>query len=121
MACVEFANVCYTAGDTITINWQYSDDDGVGIDLTGATAEMQLLEGITELVKVISMTGGITEPLTGSGVFSLTKTESQSLLPIVEGSPALKGYVSKIRLTFSDGTTKSVAGMNVTIEQSGIR
>ena len=121
MACVEFGNTCFTAGDTITINWQYTTDEGLPIDLTGVTAEMQLLENITDVLQVIDMTGGIVNATNGSGTFSLTKVESQSLLPIVEGGPASKKYVSKIRFTYADTTTKSIAGVNVDIEQSGIR
>jgi hypothetical protein len=121
MACVEFANTCYTAGDTITIDWLYTDDEGTPIDLTGATAQMQLLNAITDLTQVIDMTGGITDAENGAGTFSLTKVESQSLLPIVAEGPASKSFVSKIRFEFSDTTTRSVAGLNVDIEQSGIR
>jgi len=121
MACVEFGSTCFTAGDTITIYWKYTDDEGVPIDLTGATAQMQLLETITDTTAFIDMTGGITDAANGSGAFSLTKVQSQTLLPIVEGSPATKSYVSKVRLEFSDTTTKSVAGLNINIEQSGIR
>lgn len=121
MACVQFADICFTAGDTITIDWQYTTDEGVAIDLTGATAQMQLLESITDITQVVDMAGGIVNAANGSGTFSLTKVESQSLLPIVEGGPQSKKYVSKIRFTFADGTTKSIAGVNVNIEQSGIR
>ena len=47
MACVQFADLCYTAGDTVNIDFQYLEDDGVTpISLVGATAQMQLLEAI---------------------------------------------------------------------------
>jgi len=121
MACVQFADTCFTAGDTITLDWQYTTDEGVAIDLTGATAQMQLLDAITDVAQVIDMTGGITDALSGSGRFSLTKVQSQALLPIVEGGPASKKYVSKIRFTYSDTTTATIAGVNVDIQQSGIR
>lgn len=121
MACVQFADTCFTAGDTITIDWQYTTDEGVPIDLTGATAQMQLLDAITDVAQVIDMTGGIVNPTNGSGTFSLTKVQSQGLLPIIADGPANKKLVSKIRFEFADTTTKSVAGVNLTIEQSGIR
>lgn len=121
MACVQFGQTCFTAGDTVTIDWQWTTDEGVPIDLTGATAQMQLLEKITDISQVIDMTGGITNETNGSGTFSLTNTESQTLLPIVADGPASKQYTSKIRFTYSDTTTQSVAGVTVDIEQSGIR
>lgn len=124
MACVEFVEFCFTAGDDVFINFQYLEDDGeTPIDLTGATAEMQLLEAINSVSETITLTGGITDPVNGAGEFSLTDVESQSLLPIPVGpdEPDSKQYVSKMRFTFSDGTKKSVMGARVTIEQSGIR
>tara|TARA_R110002096_G_scaffold394407_1_gene589722 strand:- start:51 stop:416 length:366 start_codon:yes stop_codon:yes gene_type:complete len=121
MACVEFGNTCFTAGDTITIDWTYTTDEGVAIDLTGATADMQLLESITDVSQFIDMTGGITDAVNGAGRFSLTNTQSQTLLPIITDGPATKSYVSKVRFTYADTTTQSVAGVNVDIEQSGIR
>ena len=121
MSCVEFGNTCFTAGDTITMDWSYTTDEGVAIDLTGATAQMQLLEAITDVTQFIDMTGGITDAANGTGRFSLTKVQSQTLLPIVTGSPASKKYTSKIRFTYADTTTATIAGVNVDIEQSGIR
>jgi hypothetical protein len=120
MACVQIGDTCFTAGDTITIDWQYTTDEGVAIDLTGATAEMQLLESITDVASFITMTGGIVNAVNGSGTFSLTKVQSQTLLPIGSAA-ASKKYTSKIRFTYADTTTKSIAGINVSIEQSGIR
>lgn len=120
MACVTFEDTCFTAGDTITIDWQYTENDGTPIDLTGVVAQMQLLENITDVTQSIDMTGGITDAESGSGTFSLTATQSQSLLPIVSGGESSKDYVSKIRFTDGD-IVKSIAGLNVEIEQSGIR
>lgn len=122
MACVEFANICFTAGDTVNIDFQYLEDDGVTpIDLTGATAVMQLLNDITDVTQVDDLNGGITDAANGSGRFSLTNTETQALLPIVlDGSPSIV-FISKLRITFADTTTQSIAGANITFEQSGIR
>lgn len=122
MACVEFANICFTAGDTVNIDFQYlEDDETTPIDLTGATAQMQLLNTITDVTQVDDLNGGITDAANGSGRFSLTNTESQALLPIVaEGQPSID-FISKLRFTFADTTTKTVAGANITFEQSGIR
>jgi hypothetical protein len=121
MACVEFANLCYIAGDTINIDFQYLEDDGTTpIDLTGATAKMQLLDSFTSLTAVEDMNGGITEPLLGSGRFSLTAAESQALLPIIDAIPNVS-FVSHIRFTFVDLTIKTVAGADLVFNQTGIR
>jgi len=121
MSCPQIVNTCYTAGDTIVIDWQFTEVDGVTpIDLTGATAQMQLLENITDATSFITMTGGITDAANGLGRFSLTGVESQTLLPI--GSElAKKTYVSRILITYADTTTETIAGLNVEIEQGGIR
>lgn len=122
MPCVEFATICFTAGDTVNIDFQYLEDDGeTPIDITGATAEMQLLNDITDVTQVDDLNGGITDAPNGSGRFSLSNTESQALLPIVVDGPESIAFVSKLRFTFADATTKSVAGANITFEQSGIR
>lgn len=122
MACVTFANVCFTAGDTVNLDFQYLEEDGITpIDLTGATAQMQLLNSITDVSQVDDLNGGITDAVNGSGRFSLTNTESQALLPIVLDGPANINLVSKLRFTFADTTTLSVAGVNFSFEQSGIR
>lgn len=123
MACAQSVSLCFVAGDTITIDWQYTEqDDLTPIDLTGATAQMQLLDNITDQTEVIDMTGGITDATGGKGRFSLTNVESQSLLPVATGdNPASKKFTSRIKLTYSDTTTKTIAGVDVTIEQGGIR
>ena len=82
---------------------------------------MQLLNKITDVTPVKVMTGGITDPLLGFGVFSLTKAETQALLPVVQDENELIKFVSVIKLTFADTTTKTIAGVGVDIEQGGIR
>ncbi len=122
MACPQIVDLCFVAGDTITINWQFTEQDGTPIDLTGATAQMQLLENITDQDDFIPMTGGLTDSALGVGVFSLTSAQSQTLLPVGSGdNPASKNYTSRIRLTYSDSTIETIAGANVEIEQGGIR
>lgn len=123
MACYDSVSLCFVAGDTITIDWQYLEVDGeTPIDLTGATAQMQLLSKITDQNQVIDMTGGITDAVNGVGRFSLTNTQAQSLLPVdTGGNPAVINFVSVIKLTFADTTTKTISGQNVEIKQGGIR
>jgi hypothetical protein len=124
MACVDFVQTCFTAGDTVNIDFQYFEDDGeTSIDLTGASAQMQLLSSIGAVAQFDDFNGGITDAANGKGTFSLTATESQTLLPlpIVGDEPTSSTFVSKLRFTFADTTVKTVAGMNVSIEQNGIR
>lgn len=123
MACPDSVGLCFVAGDTITINWQYTEiDTDIPIPLTGATAQMQLLDSFADATQVIDMTGGITDAVNGIGVFSLTNVESQALLPVGGGGdPVTISFVSVIFITFSDTTTKTIAGVNVEIKQGGIR
>lgn len=122
MACVDFVQTCFTAGDTVNIDFQYFEDDGeTPIDLTGATAKMQLLSALGDLVQADDFNGGITTPVSGQGTFSLSAAESQALLPLVADAPTTLIYISKLQFTFADTTVKTVAGMNVTFEQNGIR
>lgn len=123
MACPESVKLCFVAGDTITIDWQYTEVDGVTpIDLTGATAQMQLLSKITDQTQVTDMTGGLTDAANGIGLFSLTNVESQSLLPVGTGdNPEKADFTSVIKLTYADTTTQTIAGVDVEIKQGGIR
>jgi len=124
MACVDFVQTCFTAGDTVNIDFQYFEDDGeTPIDLTGAAAKLQLLSAIGDISQVDDFNGGITSPQSGQGTFSLSSTESQALLPLpITGNEAIeKSFISKLQFTFADTTVKTVAGLNVTFEQNGIR
>lgn len=122
MACPESVNLCFVAGDTVTIDFKYTENDGTTpVNLTGATAEMQLLNARTDATYVKIMNGGLTDHANGIGRFTLTKTESQALLPVVAGENARITFVSVIRITFADTTVKTIAGANVEIEQGGIR
>lgn len=122
MSCTETVKLCFTAGDTMTINWVYTEVDGLTpIDLTGALAEMQLLDKITDVTPVQIMTGGLTDPANGVGAFTLTNTETQALLPVVLDANERIAFVSVIKITFADLTTKTIAGVDVDIEQGGIR
>jgi hypothetical protein len=124
MACVEYGQTCFTAGETITIDFQLLQNDGVTPeDLTGATAEMQLLESLSSISATVNMTGGLTDPVNGIGRFSLTKVESQNLLPlpITGEETTTKSYTSQIKITYVDTTVEFVSGLNVNIEQNAIR
>lgn len=122
MACPDSVLLCFVASDTITINWQHTEIDGLTpIDLTGATVQMQLLNKITDAASVQVMTGGLIDAVNGVGRFSLTNTEVQALLPIVQDENAKISFVSVFLITYADTTTKTIAGVNIEINQGGIR
>lgn len=122
MACPESVSLCFVAGDTVTIDWKYTEEDlETPVDLTGSTAEMQLLNEITDTTPVKVMNGGITDPENGLGRFFLSKVESQDLLPVIQGENKSTTFISVIKITFSDTTTKTIAGVSVEINQGGIR
>jgi len=124
MSSIQFVQTDFTAGDTINIDFQYFEDDGeTVIDLTGASAQMQLLSALGNVAQFDDFNGGITDAVNGKGTFGLTAVESQALLPlpITGDEPTITTFISKMRFTFADTTVKTVAGLNVSIEQSGVR
>ena len=121
MACPNAVTLCFVAGNTLTIDWAYTSNEGAPISLVGATAEMQFLNKITDVAYVIVLTGGITDEVNGTGTFSLTNTQTQGLLPVVQDENDAITFVSRIKLTFADTTTRTIASVTVTIEQGGIR
>ena len=122
MSCVQFAPVCYTAGATVKIDWQYTEDDGVTpVKLTGATATLSLLDSVTDAAAVIDFTGGITDEPNGSGTFSLTSTQSQLLIPIGTADVLKRVFVGTIKIVFADTTVDYIAGLDITFEQNASR
>ena len=119
MACVTFVNLCHIAGTNIYVDWSYTDDEGVPIDLTGVNAQMQYLTDPDDLTSVIDLTGGVVDGLGGLGQHSLTIAQSQGLLPIGSGSTV--NFISNLMFTYPDTTIEVVAGVNTTIEQNLIR
>ena len=122
MACVQFAQLCYMAGATVEIDWQYTKDDGVTpIPLTGASASLSLLDNVTDLTAVEDFTGGITDPENGSGTFSLTKVESQALIPLGTEGVSKRDFTSTLKIQYADGTVNFPAGITFTFEQNASR
>jgi len=120
MACVNFVNLCHTAGTNITVDWSYTEDDGVTpIDITGVTAQLQYLISPNDYTAAIDLSGGVVDGLNGLGRHTLTIAQSQSLLPI--GSGATANFISHLMFTYPDTTKEVVAGINTTYEQNLIR
>ena len=122
MACVQFAPACYMAGATIEIDWQYTEDDKVTpIPLVGATATLSLLDSVTDLTAVVDFTGGITDEPNGSGTFSLTKVQSQDLIPLGTADVKERSFTSTLKIEFADTTVDYIAGITTKFEQNASR
>ena len=119
MACVTFVNLCHIAGTNLYVDWSYTDDEGVPIDLTDVTADFQYLTDANDVSSVIDLTGGVVDGVNGLGRHSLTPVQSQALLPIGSGKEI--NFISNLMFTYPDTTIEVVAGVNTTIEQNLIR
>lgn len=120
MACVEFVNLCHIAGTNVYVDFQYTDDEGAPIDITGVVAQFQYLVDPSDATSVIDLTGGVTDGINGLGQFSLTPAQSQSLIPIGDAETT-KTFKSHLMFTYPDTSIEVVAGVDTTIEQNLIR
>lgn len=116
MACAASDNPCIIAGDSLFYPLTYTEADKVTpIDLTGATAKMDLRESATNPVVVKSMTGGITVPSEGKMEFTLTDAETAALLPRDQAS---KAFSFSVKITFQDLTEQTILIGSYTFEQA---
>lgn len=93
----------WIAGDTEEFVINYLNPDRTPIDMTGATALMQLKRKATDTVTSLSMTGEIDLP-TGKIVFTALPSETRSLLP----SGSQIKYVFDIEVTFNPEYVKTL-------------
>ena len=114
MSCIGSDNPCRVAGDDILYSIQFTDNLGVGIDLTGATATMVLKDAVTDSTVVQTMTGGITTPLAGDMEFTLTDVESAALLP---RSELEKSWVFSVKITYADLSEQTILDGTFKLEQ----
>lgn len=124
MACVGTrGKLCFTAGETISIDNEFLDDDGNFIPLDGATIEAQLLESTTSVIKTLDWTVTPIDLSVGTFNLSLTDIQSQTLLPLPssEGEVNEKSYVTDIKVTYSDSTIDFIGGLDIAIKQNAIR
>ena len=121
MACVNFVSLCHTAGTNVFIDFQYTEDDGTPIDITGVNAQMQYLINANDIASVFDLTGGVTSGIDGLGQFILTPAESQALLPITLDAIDSIVFKSNIMFTYPDTTVEVVAGIDSTYHQNLIR
>lgn len=120
MACVNFVNLCHIAGTNVYVDFQYTDDEGNPIDLTGVSAQFQYLSSAQDAASVIDLTGGVTDGPNGLGRFTLTPVQSQSLIPIGD-TETTKIFKSHLMFTYPDTTIQVVAGVDSTYKQNLIR
>lgn len=114
MSCIGSDNPCRVAGDDVSYFVQYTDNNDNPIDLTGATAKMDLKDAVTDAAIVKSMNGGITDALNGMMTFTLTDEETNLLLPRAE---LTKSWVFSVKLTYSDLTEQTILDGTFTLEQ----
>lgn len=116
MACAASDTPCVIAGDDFYYDIQYTESDGeTPIDLTGATAVMELRDSVTDATIVDTMSGGVSDGESGMMRFTLTATETSALLPRAEASRKL---VFSVKITFSDATKYTVLTGVLDVEQA---
>lgn len=116
MSCPATYDFCGVAGDDHAIDFVWTESDGTtAIDLTGATAAMDLREAVTDASVAQAMTGGITVAASGEMRFTLTDTETAALLPRATAS---QDWVYSVKLTYSDATEQTIITGNYKIEQA---
>ncbi len=115
VACVGEDNPCFVAGDDLFYDVIFTDSDDVAIDLTGATAVMDLRDPVTNAAVAQSMSGGIVTPLGGAMRFTLTDVETAALLPREDES---KSWAFSVKLTFSDETEQTILAGNLQLTQA---
>ena len=115
MACVGTDSPCLIAGDDFFYDVQFTDSEGVPLDITGATSKMDLRDIVTDVAVAQSMTGGITNALLGQMRFTLTDVETAALLPRPEST---KNFVFSVKLTYIDATEQTIMTGSLTFEQA---
>ena len=117
MACPSTYDFCGIAGDDHAVDFTWTESDGLtAIDLTGATALMDLRETTTSVDPVAqAMTGGVLVATSGTMRFTLTDTETAALLP---RATATQVWVYSVKLTYADATEQTIITGNYTITQA---
>ena len=116
MACVGNDNPCFIGGDDLTYPVQFLLSDGeTPIDLTGASAKMDLRDEVTSASVAQVMSGGITDATNGQMVFTLTDVETLSLLPRTETT---KKWVFSVKLTYVDLSEQTILAGDLTLDQA---
>ena len=123
MACVEIDSGCITQGDDWYYDWTATEDglfdEETGNptapkNLTGATITLSFKDTIDGAI-VVTPTIAITDAENGRVRFSLTDTQTESLITSGQGSRVLTGQVL---VTFQDGTKETFYTLALTIHES---
>jgi hypothetical protein len=124
MACVGTrGKLCYTAGETVSIDCVHTDSSGNVKDLTGTTITAQLLLSTASTAQAIDWTVTAIDLAAGSFNLSLTKVQSQTLLPIptTPSEATTVKYITDIKVEYADTTVDFIGGLDIDIEQNAIR
>lgn len=106
MACAASDNPCVIAGDDLIYALTYTESDKITpIDLTGATAKMDLRESVTSATVTQSMSGGVISASEGKMQFTLTDAQTAALLPRDEAS---KNFAFSVKITFQDNSEQTI-------------
>ena len=116
MACVGNDNPCFIAGDDVIYSLQFFESDGeTAINLTGATAKMDLRVSVTNASVVQAMSGGIVSALLGQMEFTLTDAETATLLPRATESTS---WAFSVKITYSDASEETILAGTFTLDQA---
>jgi hypothetical protein len=115
MSCTGTDSPCVVAGDSFSYDSTFKQNDEIeAVNLTGATATMDLRDAVTDAAIVISMSGGIIDAEQGEMQFTLTKTQTAALLVRTLESRSL---VFSIRIEYQDLTVETILTGTMTIHQ----
>ena len=106
-------NVCWIGGDTESYTIRYKDSEGQPIDITGATADMEVKKSTYDDSPVIPATNAVITGADGLIEFSFSPSETLTLL----GTEQLARFVYDTQLTLDDGTVKTLTGGELNVHR----
>lgn len=122
MACyVAQYNICFIAGDDYEQLFQYLDESQQAIDLTDLTLTSQIRDSATSAAVVESFTITKTDAPNGFFTLSLTKAQTQALVPTGGTIPASDTFVYDVEEVDLAGVAFTRLGGTVTVTQSVTR
>jgi hypothetical protein len=116
MTCAAVDSPCVIGGD----DWNYyvtytENDETIPINLTGATATMEMRDAVTDAAIVVTASGGITTATEGKMIFTLTDVQTAGLLPRATDKRTL---VFSVKITFSDASEQTILIGTLTLDQA---
>ena len=113
MSCAsrEAVNVCWVGGDTESYIIRYKDSAGEPINLTGATAEMEIQKSFRDSAPVIPAKIATITPAEGLIEFNYSPTDTATLL----GDAQKVRYVYDTQITLANSDVKTLTGGEINI------